>query len=182
VVAPAHEGGARLCFEPRDLRRLHDFAALEARRPPSEPPAVDEPRSTAHTPRVLVVDDDPDIRAVVSVMLTAVGLAVEAVESGEEALARAAHGGFDLLVLDWNLPRMSGVELCQKVRQDRALATLPVLFLTANAASRDMAEAFACGADDYVVKPFRAPELGARIFSLLRRAGRTPHEAPAPRA
>jgi two-component system phosphate regulon response regulator PhoB len=45
-----------------------------------------------------------------------------------------------------------------------------------------MAEAFACGADDYVVKPFRAPELGARIFSLLRRAGRTPHEAPAPRA
>jgi two-component system phosphate regulon response regulator PhoB len=171
VVAPAHEGGARLCFEPRDLRRLADFAAREVRRTPSDPPTLDEP-SLGHTPRVLVVDDDPDIRQVVTVMLSAVGLAVEAVESAEEALARAAHGGFDLLVLDWNLPRMSGIELCQKVRKDPALATLPVLFLTANAASQDMVEAFACGADDYVVKPFRAPELGARIFSLLKRTKR----------
>lgn len=170
AVAPAQEGGARLVFEPRDLRRLHDFAAHEARRAPSEPPTIDEPRPAARAPRVLVVDDDPDIRRVVSVMLTAVGLAVEAVESAEEALARAKHGAFDLLLLDWNLPRMSGVELCQRVRKDPTLATLPVLFLTANAAARDMAEAFACGADDYVVKPFRAPELGARIFSLLRRA------------
>jgi two-component system, OmpR family, phosphate regulon response regulator PhoB len=121
-------------------------------------------------PRVLIVDDDPDIREVVSVMLEAVGLRVVAVESGEVALERIAREPFDLLVLDWNLPRMTGLDLCRALRKDPALATLPVLFLTANASSQDMVEAFASGGDDYVVKPFRAPELGARIFSLLRRA------------
>ncbi len=65
---------------------------------------------------------------------------------------------------------MTGVELCRLIRQDDALSTMPVLFLTAHASSSDIVEAFASGADDYVVKPFRAPELGARIFGLLRRA------------
>jgi two-component system phosphate regulon response regulator PhoB len=77
---------------------------------------------------------------------------------------------FDLLVLDWNLPGMTGIELCRLIRRDPLVSTLPVLFLTAHASSRDVVDAFASGADDYVVKPFRAPELGARIFGLLRRA------------
>jgi two-component system phosphate regulon response regulator PhoB len=173
--------GARLVFEPRDLRRMVQFAAAEALLPP--PGAVDpadvEPR-TARSPtgsaptlersRILIVDDDPDIRDVVSVMLQAVGLAVVAVESGELALDRARAEPFDLMVLDWNLPKMNGLDVCRTLRKDPALAVLPVLFLTANASSQDMVEAFASGGDDYVVKPFRAPELGARIFSLLRRA------------
>ena len=122
------------------------------------------------TASVYIVDDDPDIRDVVSVMLQAVGLAVVAVESGELALERVRAEPFDLMVLDWNLPRMNGLDVCRTLRNDPALALLPVLFLTANAASQDMVEAFAAGGDDYVTKPFRAPELGARIFSLLRRA------------
>jgi two-component system phosphate regulon response regulator PhoB len=129
-----------------------------------------DPFTQGPNARVLLVDDDRDIRDVVSAMLDAVGLTVESATSAEEALERVRASAFDLLVLDWNLPGMTGIELCRLVRRDPALATMPVLFLTAHASSRDVVEAFASGADDYVVKPFRAPELGARIFGLLRRA------------
>jgi two-component system phosphate regulon response regulator PhoB len=120
--------------------------------------------------RILVVDDDRDIRDVVGAMLDAVGLTVTLAANAEEALEQVRSRPFDLLVLDWNLPGISGIELCRLIRRDPNLARLPVLFLTAHASSRDVVEAFASGADDYVVKPFRAPELGARIFGLLRRA------------
>ncbi len=149
--------------------------------PPSVPPATPSQPSFTHwrksdpfaqgpNARVLLVDDDQDIREVVGAMLDAVGLTVEALASAEEALERVRATPFDLLVLDWNLPGMTGIELCRLIRRDRVLSRLPVLFLTAHASSRDVVEAFASGADDYVVKPFRAPELGARIFGLLRRA------------
>jgi two-component system phosphate regulon response regulator PhoB len=170
--------GARLVFEPRDVKRLAEFGLGPARAVPSRPTRGSRPSLTdlaiagapPPSPRVLIVDDDPDIREVVAAMLEAVGLVVTAVESGEDALARVVSEAFDLLVLDWNLPRMTGLELCRILRKTPALVGLPVLFLTANASSQDMVEAFASGGDDYVVKPFRAPELGARIFSLLRRA------------
>ncbi len=68
------------------------------------------------------------------------------------------------------LPGKSGLELCREIRELPKHGAMPVLFLTANTSPSDMVEAFASGADDYVVKPFRAPELGARIFGLLRRA------------
>ncbi len=119
--------------------------------------------------RVLVCDDDRDIREVVGAMLEAVGLDVETSTSGEQALERIRSKKYDLLVLDWNLPGMTGIELCRLIRREAVIAALPVLFLTAHASSKDIVEAFASGADDYVVKPFRAPELGARIFGLLRR-------------
>lgn len=176
--------GARLEFEPRDYRRLADFAASVVRDDsptPPPPPASDKPDEDVETPRptswppragrgarILVVDDDPDIRAVVTAMLAAVDLVVTAKESAEDALAAVQTDAFDLLVLDWNLPKMSGLELCRLLRRDKRIP-LPVLFLTANASSRDMIDAFASGADDYMVKPFHAPELSARIFSLLRR-------------
>ena|GEM_PF-559865 len=129
-----------------------------------------DPFAQGPSARVLLVDDDRDIRDVVGAMLDAVGLTVESATSAEEALERVRAHAYDLMVLDWNLPGMTGIELCRLVRRDPALCTLPVLFLTAHASSRDVVEAFASGADDYVVKPFRAPELGARIFGLLRRA------------
>ncbi len=129
-----------------------------------------DPFAQGPSARVLLVDDDQDIREVVGAMLDAVGLTVEASTSAEEALEKARAMPFDLLVLDWNLPGMTGIELCRLIRRDAKLSTLPVLFLTAHASSRDVVEAFASGADDYVVKPFRAPELGARIFGLLRRS------------
>ncbi len=128
----------------------------------------------AMSARVLLVDDDPDIRDVVGAMLEAVGLIVEPATNAEEALERAHEKHFDLLVLDWSLPGMTGLDLCRKIRAEPSLSTTPVLFLTAHSSSKDIVDAFASGADDYVAKPFRAPELGARIFGLLRRA-RTPH-------
>jgi two-component system, OmpR family, phosphate regulon response regulator PhoB len=128
------------------------------------------PRASGSGARIMIVDDDPDIRDVVSAMLEAVGLTVVPVPSAEDALDRARVESVDLLVVDWNLPKMSGLDLCRTIRKDPDLSLLPVLFLTANASSQDMVEAFASGGDDYVVKPFRAPELGARIFSLLRRS------------
>jgi two-component system phosphate regulon response regulator PhoB len=132
-----------------------------------------DPLAQGPSARVLLVDDDRDIREVVGAMLDAVGLTVEGATSAEEALVRVRKTAFDLLVLDWNLPGMTGVELCRLIRRDASLQALPVLFLTAHASSSDIVEAFASGADDYVVKPFRAPELGARIFGLLRRARMT---------
>jgi len=129
-----------------------------------------DPFAQGPSARVLLVDDDEDIREVVGAMLDAVGLTVEASTSAEEALERVRASSFDLVVLDWNLPGMTGIELCRLIRRDVTLSNMPVLFLTAHASSRDVVDAFASGADDYVVKPFRAPELGARIFGLLRRA------------
>ena len=202
----------KIVLEPRDCRRLAEFARVDASRPavPRDRPApgvgagdeaeAEAPRterSATTTPppapvatvssipprsqfpsgagaRVLVVDDDDAIRDMVAAMLEAVGLIVTAVGNAEDALALFKSEGFDLVVLDWNMPRMTGIELCRALRQRAGLTALPVLFLTANAGTSDMVEAFAAGADDYVVKPFRAPELGARIFSLLRRARMVP--------
>jgi two-component system phosphate regulon response regulator PhoB len=141
---------------------------------PSEGPITEqthrEPKKLAgQGSRILLVDDDADLREVITARLETVGLVVDAVESAEEALARVRARAPDLVVLDWNLPGMSGLELCKVVRGDALLAATPLLFLTAHSATQDMVEAFAAGADDYVVKPFRAAELGARIFGLLRR-------------
>lgn len=129
-------------------------------------PRAESPR----LPRVLLIDDDPYLQDVIVAMLEAVGLAVEAVETAEEGLERLHRERPELLLLDWSLPGMSGLELCKQLRRESEFSTLPVLFLTAHAGTQDMVEAFAAGADDYVVKPFRAAELGARIFGLLRRA------------
>jgi two-component system phosphate regulon response regulator PhoB len=169
------EPRATLVFEPRDWEVLNKFAASSS---PTVPPA---PSSAPHSSRpsrrmkvqkshVLVVDDDPDLREVVGAMLEAVGLVVRTVASAEEAIACVRSERFDLMVLDWTLPGRSGLELCREVRAIPRVGEIPMLFLTANASPSDMIEAFASGADDYVVKPFRAPELGARIFGLLRRS------------
>ena len=132
--------------------------------------------------RVLLVDDDAEVCDVVGAMLEAVGFSIESVPTGERALERLAKGDIDMVVLDWTLPGMSGIELCRAVRHDATHGAIPVIFLTANASSRDIVDAFASGADDYVVKPFRAPELGARIFGLLRRSRQSqmppPPDAP----
>ena len=120
--------------------------------------------------RVLLVEDDSDTREMVSIMLESVGLDVVMTNTAEAGLELLSRSDFEILVLDWNLPGMNGLDMCKSVRHEGRNTSLPVLFLTGNTSSQDMLEAFASGADDYVVKPFRAAELGARIFALLRRA------------
>jgi len=166
--------GRRPAKTPLKTKAAKTPKATPAPPQPSQPPASSGRVTMTGLPaglraRVLVCDDDRDIREVVGAMLEAVGLDVETATSGEQALERIRARGYDLLVLDWNLPGMTGIELCRLIRREAAIAALPVLFLTAHASSKDIVEAFASGADDYVVKPFRAPELGARIFGLLRR-------------
>jgi len=166
-----HAEGCRVAFEERDWHRLHDFA--EDGGPPSMRPA--EPASIPHAvraapgTRVLVVDDDSAQQTIVLSMLQASGIAAVSVGSAEEALQTLTTTEIDLLVLDWALPGMSGLELCQKLRKDPHFGVLPILFLTAHSSSDDLVTAFEAGADDFVTKPFRAPELKARVLGLLRR-------------
>ena len=87
---------------------------------------------------------------------------------GHEGWHHLSTNSWDIVLLDWWLPGPDGLALLRRFRASGS--QVPVLFLTAHASSKDVVEAFASGADDYVVKPFRAPELGARIFGLLRRA------------
>ncbi len=193
--AARHGDQVALVFEPRDWNKLRALLRSEPARVPEPPSDEDDPPSTDVSPqapkrrrsrgpsvrriefdaeaKLLLVDDDVEVSEVLTAMLEAVGLSIEAVRTGEDALERLTRARFDLVVLDWTLPGISGLDLCRALRARHG--RLPVLFLTANAAPNDIVEAFACGADDYVVKPFRAPELGARIFGLLRRAkGQTP--------
>ncbi len=135
-------------------------------------PQAPNDKGSAPAARVLVVDDDRAVHGVVTTILDAAGIDVHGVRSGEEALERIRVHGCDLVVLDWTLPGMTGIELCQAIRSDPARGAMPILFLSARAATQDVVDAFASGADDYVTKPFRVPELGARIANLLRRLRR----------
>jgi two-component system phosphate regulon response regulator PhoB len=150
-----------------------DLMAADTLRPPPPSPGPHAAPQFPQGAHVLVVDDDPAIGDMVAAMLEAVGLVVDSANTAEEALRLVEDTPFDLVVLDWSLPGMSGLELCRSIRHESATATMPVLFLSAHSSTADIVDAFASGADDFVVKPFRAPELGARIFALLRRARMT---------
>ncbi|MEZ4220267.1 MAG: response regulator transcription factor [Polyangiaceae bacterium] len=162
----------RLSFSERDWARLWQFANSGG--PPSVPPAsLPAPAVEIEVPQessVLVVDDDPDLQQVVKALLASAGFAARAVSSAEEAFDSLREAHADVVVLDWNLPGMSGVDFCKRIRREPRLERLPILFLTAHSSTRDVLTAFNAGADDYVAKPFRAPELAARVLSLLRRA------------
>lgn len=164
--------GMRLAFSERDWARLWQFANSDG--PPSAPPpSLPMPAVEIAVPNassVLVVDDDPDLQEVVKALLAGAGFAARAVSSAEEAFDSLREDHADVVVLDWNLPGMSGVDFCRRIRKEPRLERLPILFLTANSSTRDVLTAFNAGADDYVSKPFRAPELAARVLSLLRRA------------
>ena len=120
--------------------------------------------------RVLLVDDDADNREEIRLMLAGIGLMVEVVEVASDAQSRLLETPFDALVLDFHAPGVEPLDFVRSLRRDPLLAPLPVLILSDRPSSRDVVDAFASGADDFLPKPFRAPELGARIFGLLRRA------------
>lgn len=116
--------------------------------------------------RILVVDDDPQIRRVLRTMLIAQGYEVHDVRNGEEALERIRDERIDLIILDMNMPGMSGLETCRAIRSSSDVA---IVMLTVRDAEADKVEALDAGADDYVTKPFNSPELLARMRAALRR-------------
>ena len=118
------------------------------------------------TERILVVEDEPAIADSLVVVLTAEGYEAASVGDGEAALEAARAGGWDLIVLDVVLPRLSGLEVCRRVRAESAV---PILMLTARGAEVERVVGLEAGADDYVTKPFSMPELVSRVRAILRR-------------
>jgi len=128
--------------------------------------------------RILVVDDEPQIRRVMRTTLTTNGYEVSDARTGEEAVKKLGEERFDLILLDVNLPGMNGLEACRMIRSRTSVPDVAILMLTVRNAEKDKVEALDAGADDYVVKPFSTPELLARIRAALRRAPFPPDSAP----
>jgi two-component system KDP operon response regulator KdpE len=118
------------------------------------------------TARILIVDDDPQIRRVLRTALVAQGYEVMDARNGEEALEKIRDEKVDLIVLDMNMPGMDGMETCRTVRSS---SDVSIIMLTVRDAESDKVEALDAGADDYMTKPFSSPELLARIRAALRR-------------
>jgi two-component system, OmpR family, KDP operon response regulator KdpE len=125
--------------------------------------------------RILVVDDDPQIRRALRVSLSARGYEVEDAHGGEGALDKLREESFDLVLLDMNMPGMGGKEVCRLIREGSETA---IIMLTVSSAEKDKVAALDAGADDYVTKPFSTPELLARIRATLRRSPQAVHKGP----
>jgi two-component system, OmpR family, phosphate regulon response regulator PhoB len=120
--------------------------------------------------RILIVEDEAALSMLLAYNLEAEGFTVERVEGGDEAEIRLSETIPDLVILDWLLPGVSGLEICRRIRARAATRSLPVIMLTARGEESERVRGLAIGADDYVVKPFSVPELMARVHALLRRA------------
>jgi two-component system, OmpR family, KDP operon response regulator KdpE len=116
--------------------------------------------------RILVVDDEPQIRRIMRETLAAAGYEVEDARSGLEGLNKVREFHPDLVLLDINMPEMSGIEVCKSIRADSNIA---IIMLTVRKSDADKVAALDAGADDFVTKPFSTPELLARVRAALRR-------------
>ena len=122
------------------------------------------------TATVLIVEDEADLRELIRYNLEAEDFRVVVAESGDEAVERIRDGVPDLILLDWMLPGLSGIELCRRWRSREETARTPIIMITARGEEEERVRGLATGADDYMVKPFSMPELVARIHALLRRS------------
>ncbi len=121
-------------------------------------------------PRILVVEDESSLALLLVYNLESEGFFVEHVDRGDEAELRLAEAPPDLVILDWMLPGVSGLEICRRLRARDDTRDMPVIMLTARGEESERVRGLSVGADDYVVKPFSTPELMARVHALLRRA------------
>ena len=124
---------------------------------------------------VLVVDDDSDIRELIAWKLGQAGYTTMLAADGESGLVAATDGDDegrrpDLILVDWMMPKMSGIEVCQTLRQNPLTARIPVILLTANSQEADVEIGFAAGVDDYIAKPFSPREMLGRIQAVLTRS------------
>jgi two-component system phosphate regulon response regulator PhoB len=121
------------------------------------------------TPHILVVEDEDSLATLLQYNLQKEGYDVALAGDGEEALLLVDERLPDLVVLDWMLPKVSGIEVCRRLRQRNETRNLPIIMLTARGEETDRVRGLDTGADDYVVKPFSMTELTARIRAVLRR-------------
>jgi two-component system phosphate regulon response regulator PhoB len=119
--------------------------------------------------RILIVEDEEPLTLLLRYNLEAEGYQVDIAARGDEAEIRLKESSPDLVVLDWMLPGISGIELCRRLRTRSDTEQLPIIMLTARGEESERVRGLATGADDYIVKPFSVPELLARVKALLRR-------------
>ena len=122
------------------------------------------------TVKILVVEDEEPLALLLQYNLEAEGFHVSVVSRGDEAELAIMENAPDLIILDWMLPGLSGLELCRRLRNGRTACDIPIIFLTARGEETDRIRGLTTGADDYIVKPFSVPELMARLNAVLRRA------------
>lgn len=120
-------------------------------------------------PKILIVDDEPDVVELLSDYFSLNGYDILSACNGKEALTKISKQP-DLILLDVNMPKLNGIELCEQIRE---FVSCPILFLTARTEDADKIKGFAVGGDDYIVKPFSIDELGARVAAHIRRDMRT---------
>lgn len=118
---------------------------------------------------ILVVDDDPDIRELVRFKLEQMGHSVTTEKDGEGGLAAAIADVPDLVLLDVMMPKLTGIEVCRKLRDEPSTVGVPIILITAKAQEADVERGFAAGADDYIIKPFSPRELASRVDAALAR-------------
>ncbi len=121
-------------------------------------------------PKIAVVEDEEALSVLLRYNLESEGYDVDTIPRGDEAEIRLQERTPDLLILDWMLPGVSGIELCRRLRMRPETERLPIIMLTARGEESERVRGLATGADDYVVKPFSTPELMARVKAMLRRA------------
>ena len=122
------------------------------------------------TKTILVADDDPDLRDILRSVLEPSGYRVNEAPDGEAALEAVRKSPPDLLIIDYMMPRMTGPQVCERLRQDMLLRHVPIIMLTGKSEVHDKVAGLNAGADDYLVKPFEPMELLARVHMVLRRA------------
>jgi len=123
--------------------------------------------------RILVADDDPDLRDILRSILEPQGFVVTEAENGELALQAIQSSAPDLVIIDYMMPRMTGPQVCERLRQDALLRHLPVIMLTGKSETQDKVLGLNAGVDDYLVKPFEPQELLARVHMVLRRTSQS---------
>jgi two-component system phosphate regulon response regulator PhoB len=133
-------------------------------------PRTTQTRDALSAPRILIVEDEAALALLLAYNLEAEGFIVDRAERGDDAELQLLESPPDLVILDWMLPGVSGIEICRRLRARDATRTLPVIMLTARGEEGERVRGLSVGADEYVVKPFSVPELMARVRALLRRA------------
>ncbi len=121
------------------------------------------------TAKILLVEDDPSLTELICYNLEQEGYEVIVEMDGEEGLISAQANTPDLILLDWMLPNLSGIEICRRIRRDKTTQNIPVIMLTARSEENDRIRGLDTGADDYITKPFSPKELTARIKAIFRR-------------